>query len=145
MENFKADTYIIQRLFLVCEIDDENQTVTVIEKIQMDPISLTLDQARSLGGFIWECVGHINPTLPIFLKEHNIRRWFPARELTYVYSDESKTIEICYYQDQTMHDIVYKSDERYILEPNIIIKSKLDEIYNMYNLDHICEEIYAEE
>ena len=145
MEIFKADTYIVRGLFWVCQIDDENQTATVTEKIQMDPIDLQLDQTLSLGQFIWECVGRINPTLPKFLKEHNIRRWFPARGLTYVYSSETKTIEICYYQDQTIHDIVYKSDERYILEPNIIIKSKLDEIYNMYNLDHICEEIYAEE
>ena len=144
MEEFKSGKYKVQGLFWICIIDNKKKSVKVIKKIKMKPLVLVTTKTNDLIKQIWHCLELINSQLPLFLKENDIKRWFPARNITYD-TNKSTTIEICYYQDQNMYDIVYKSVKNMILEPNVLIKAGLDKFYHTYNLDSHCEHIYAQD
>ena len=140
---FNVGIYKVKGLFWRCNIDNEKKKVDVLEKSEMKVFELEIKETTNLDTFVLKSLEITNSELGKFLKEKEIKRWFPARRITFDFDNNTKIFEICYYQNQNMYDIVYKSDKNYVLEPNIIIKSELDKFYNTYNLNYMSDEIYA--
>lgn len=67
------------------------------------------------------------------MKKHNLYQFIPLRRPT-IDDEKDNTISICYYHNQNIYDIVYSNYPEYIMYPNIIIESQLDELYEAHGL-----------
>lgn len=137
----------ITGLFWNVSIDDINKSVEVTQKREfMNEVvnikyyfSIDIFEDECCNEVIRECIRIASTKLLVWLKENYILNFFPAKRVSIDYDSKLKehNISICYYQNDSMYDIVYGQIEKtgYIMQPNQIIWNRLEQFYDSYCLD----------
>lgn len=139
--SFEPGDYNIKGLFWECEIDNKKKKVNIINKFEICEFVLTIDEKSSYLKLIKKSVEIINDNLSFFLNKRKIKKWLPARTLTWDFNNN--IFEICYYHDIKMHDIMYEFYPKYVIQPIQEIVDKLDYFYEGYGLDFNDELVYG--
>jgi hypothetical protein len=143
MKIFYQGEYIVIGLYWEVDKIQENDKIwrrviskdTFAKKLIITQLTLSLDE------LILGCLKELNPLFFDYMKNKEIKRFFPFKMPSCEIKDD--VIEICYYQDRSIYDIVFSEFDRgLVLEPNPNIMSTLEKYYESYQIDPLDENIY---
>lgn len=119
--------------FMLCIIKDKskenikNNEIKIIKELKVSDINLINNKINNLTSY------YINKILLPYLKLDNIEYFVPYRTISWEYDENN--VEICYYHDNILYEIMYEyyEKENIIMVP-IMGRKELEYLYYICNI-----------
>jgi hypothetical protein len=104
----------------------------------------------------WEAINEVLcQHAPSFLKTYRTQflraalrtagatKFIPHRPPSWDYNRAEQTLEVCFYHNREMHDVVYATDPFFVMQPTEELQSRLEKLYEAHGTNDTDDDFYA--